>query len=168
MSADFERMASEAKAAHEARVARRVEQDQDRRQKDQDRRQKRSRSVHDAVAALTTHVLPILEQAAVEFHKQSIETKVTRNFDVENSIGRHPSVTFRCLGPRRSDGWQLEAPAAFFSSDGAIIWVGVANETYDRKPTEELGVAVPSDSGALVAQAVQRALNAYFAEIEKR
>jgi hypothetical protein len=67
----------------------------------------------------------------------------------------------------RSDGWQFEGPAAFFTSDGSVITVGVAKETYDREPTEHVGSGSPGQSEALITQAVQKALDAYFVQLDK-
>jgi hypothetical protein len=76
-------------------------------------------------------------------------------------------MTFRCIGPKRTDGWQFEGPAAFFTSDGSVITVGVAKEIYDRDPTEQLGSGLPGQSEALITQAVQKALDAYFVQLDK-
>ena len=75
--------------------------------------------------------------------------------------------TFRCIGPMRSDGWQFEGPATFFTSDGSVITVGVAKETYDRGPTEQLGSSSHGQSEALITQAVQKSLDAYFVQLDK-
>jgi len=109
MSADFDDMASKAKAVHEARMAQ-----QDR--QDTAQRDDRGRIVGAAVAALTAEVLPLLEKAA---------------------------------------------------ADGSVITVGVAKEIYDREPTEQLGSGLPGQSEALITQAVQKALDAYFAQLDK-
>jgi hypothetical protein len=47
------------------------------------------------------------------------------------------------------------------------ITVGVAKEIYDREPTEQLGSGSPGQSEALITQAVQKALDAYFAQLDK-
>ena len=70
MSADFDDMASKAKAAHEARMAQ-----QDR--QDTAQRDDRGRIVDAAVAALTAEVLPLLEKAVAAFRQNGIETKIS-------------------------------------------------------------------------------------------
>jgi hypothetical protein len=160
MSADFDDMASKAKAVHEARIAQ-----QDRQERAQ--RADKGRIVDSAIAALTADVLPFLEKAAVAFRQNGIETKITKDFEVKGIVGKNPTMTFRCIGPMRSDGWQFEGPAAFFTSDGSVIIVGVAKETYDREPTEQLGLRSPGQSEALITQAVQKVLDAYFVQLDK-
>jgi hypothetical protein len=147
------RAASESKPMHDARIAQTAQQNEG-------RRQERLRYIDNAVAALTSDVLPILEQAAVSFRKRDIETAITKDFDVKNQIEKNPSVMFKCLG-RRADGSRFEAPAAFFSSDGAVIAVEMA--TGDHAPKENLGSAARGESDALVTRGVERALSAYFA-----
>jgi hypothetical protein len=83
----------EAKAAHDAPVAQISRQNEE-------QRQERSRFVEEAVAALISDVLPIVETAAAAFRKKNINTKITKDFDVKNYIDRKPSVVFRCLGPK--------------------------------------------------------------------
>ena len=160
MSADFDDMASKAKAAHEARIAQ-----QDR--QDRAQRADKGRIVDAAIATLTTDVFPFLEKAAAAFRQNGIETRITKDFEVKGIASKNPTMTFRCIGPMRSDGWQFEGPAAFFTSDGSVITVGVARETYDREPTEQLGLCSPGQSEALIAQAVQTALDAYFIQLDK-
>jgi hypothetical protein len=160
MSADFDDMASKAKAAHEARTAQ--ENRQDAAQRDE-----KGRIVDAAIAVLTADVLPLLEKAAAAFRQNGIETKITKDFEVKGIVGKNPSMTFRCIGPMRADGWQFEGPAAFFTSNGSVITVGVAKETYDREPTEQLGSRLPGQSEALITQAVKRALDAYFVQLDK-
>ena len=73
MSADFDDMASKAKAAHEARIAQ-----QDR--QDAAQRDDKERIVEAAIAALSADVLPLLEKAAAAFRQNGIETKITKDF----------------------------------------------------------------------------------------
>ena len=160
MSVDFDDMASKAKAAHEAQIAQ-----QDR--KDAAQRDEKERIVDLAIAVLTADVLPLLEKAATAFRQNGIETKITKDFEVKGIVGKIPSMTFRCIGPTRADGWQFEGPAAFFTSNGSVITVGVAKETYDREPREQLGSGSPGQSEALITQAVKRALDAYFVQLDK-
>jgi hypothetical protein len=160
MSANFDDMASKAKAAHEARIA---QQDQ----RDVAKRADKGQIVGAAIAALTADVLPFLEKAAAAFRQNGIETKITKDFEVKGIESKNPTMTFRCIGPMRSDGWQFEGPAAFFTSDGTVITVGVAKEVYDREPTEQLGSGSPGQSEALITQAVQKALDAYFIQLDK-
>ena len=160
MSVDFDDMASKAKAAHEARIA-----EQDR--QDAAQRDDKGRIVEAAIAALTADVLPLLEKAAAAFRQNGIETKITKDFEVKGIVSKNPTMTFRCIGPMRADGWQFEGPAAFFTSNGSVITVGVAKETYDREPTEQLGSGSPGRSEALITQAVQKALDAYFVQLDK-
>jgi membrane protein YqaA with SNARE-associated domain len=49
----------------------------------------------------------------------------------------------------------------------SVITVGVAKKTYDREPTEQLGSGSPGRSEALITQAVQKALDAYFVQLDK-
>jgi hypothetical protein len=158
MSADFDDMASKAKAAHEARIARRDRQDAA-------QRDDKARIVEAAIAALTADVLPLLERAAAAFRQNGIETKITKDFEVKGIVSKNPTMTFRCIGPMRAEGWQFEGPAAFFTSNGSVI--GVAKETYDREPTEQLGSGSPGRSEALITQAVQKTLDAYFVQLDK-
>jgi hypothetical protein len=160
MSADFDDMASKAKAAHAARMAQQTRQDAA-------QRDDRGRIVGAAVAALTAEVLPLLEKAALAFRQNGIETKITSDFEVKGVVSKNPTMTFRCIGPKRMDGWQFEGPAAFFTSDGSAITVGVAKEIYDREPTEQLGSGSPGQSEALITQALQKALDAYFVQLDK-
>src|SRR5262245_64279641 len=160
MSVDFDDMASKAKAAHEAQIAQ-----QDR--KDAAQRDEKERIVDLAISLLKADFLPLLEKAAAAFHQNGIETKITKDFEVKGIVGKNPSMTFRCIGPMRADGWQFEGPAAFFTSNGSVITVGVAKETYDREPTEQLGSGSPGQSEALITQAVKRALDAYFVQLDK-
>ena len=161
MSADFDDMASKAKAAHEARIAK-----QDR--QDAAQRDDKGRIVEAAIAALTADVLPLLEKAAAAFRQNGIETKITKDFEVKGIVSKkNATMIFRCIGPMRADGWQFEGPAAFFTSNGSVITVGVAKETYDREPTEQLGSGSPGRSEALITQAVQKILDAYFVQLDK-
>jgi len=160
MSVDFDDMASKAKAAHEAQIAQ-----QDR--QDTAQRDEKGRIVNAAIAVLAADVLPLLEKAAAAFRQNGIETKITKDFEVKGIAGKAPSMTFRCIGPLRADGWQFEGPAAFFTSNGSVITVGVAKETYDREPREQLGSGSPGQSEALITQAVRSALDAYFVQLNK-
>src|SRR5271157_2760702 len=160
MSADFDHMASKAKAAHEARMAQYNRQDTA-------QRDDRVRIVDAAIAALTAEVLPLLEKAVAAFRQNGIETKITNDFEVKGIVSKNPTMTFRCIGPKRTDGWQFEGPAAFFTSDGSMITVGVAKEIYDREPAEQLGSGSPGQSEALITRAVQTALDAYFVQLDK-
>jgi hypothetical protein len=160
MGADFDDMASKARAGHEARIAQQNRQDSA-------QRDDKERIVHAAKTALTADVLPLLEKAAAAVRKNGIETKITKDFEVNGIVSKHPTMTFRCVGPNRTDGWQFEGPAAFFTSDGSVIKVGVSKEHYDREPREHVGSAPPGQSEALVTQAVQKALDAYFVQLNK-
>jgi hypothetical protein len=150
---------TEAKAAHNAPVAQPAQQNEE-------QRQERSRYVDNAVAALTSDVLPILEKAASAFRKKDIDTKITKDFDVKNHIEKEPSVAFKCLGPRRADGSRFDGPAVFFSSDGAVIKVEVAKDRYDHGPKEKLGSVARGQSEALVTRGAGRALSTFFDELE--
>jgi hypothetical protein len=156
MTADFEKMASEAKLAHQLRMARRSQQESD-------RKQERLRLLDDAVAAVTSDVIPLLEQAVVAFSRHGISAKITRDFAIKECMQKDPSITFKCLG--RVDGAQLEGPAACFSSDGAVITVGLAKKD-GCGAAEKLGSAPRGQNEALVAQGIQRALDGLFAEME--
>jgi hypothetical protein len=98
MSADFDDMASKAKAAHEARMAQ-----QDR--QDTAQRDDRGRIVDAAVAALTAEVLSLLEKAAAAFRQNGIETKITSDFEVKGIVseksacGEHRSDAISSIGP---------------------------------------------------------------------
>lgn len=156
MSADFEKMASEAKLAHELRMALKSQQQAD-------RKQERLRLLDDAVAALTSDVIPLLEQAIVAFSRHGISAKMTRDFAIKECMEKDPSITFKCLG--RVDGAQFEGPAACFSSDGAVITVGVAKKE-NCGAAEKLGSAPRGESEDLVTHGIQRTLNGLFAEME--
>jgi hypothetical protein len=156
MSADFEKMASEANLAHELRMAFKSQQQAD-------RKQARLRLLDDAVAALTSDVIPLLEQAIVAFSRNGISAKMTRDFAIKECMEKDPSITFKCLG--RVDGAQFEGPAACFSSDGAVITVGVAKKE-NCGAAEKLGSAPRGESEDLVAHGIQRTLNGLFAEME--
>ena len=156
MSADFEKMASEAKLAHELRVALKSQQQAD-------RKQKRLRLLDDAVAALTSDVIPLLEQAIVAFSRQGISAKITRDFAIKECMEKDPSITFKCLG--RVHGAQFEGSAACFSSDGAVITAGVAKNDGCGE-AEKLGSAPRGESEDLVAHGIQRTLDGLFAEME--
>jgi hypothetical protein len=158
MSADFEKMASEAKLAHDLRVVLRSQQQAE-------QRQERSRLVNDAVAAITSDVIPLLEQAIVAFSRHGISTKIMRYFDVKDCMGKDPSIAFRCLG--RVDGAQFEGPVAFFSSDGAVIRLAVAKVKNGHAPLESLGSEPRGQSEGLVARGIQTALNGLFVEMEQ-
>jgi hypothetical protein len=150
---------TEAKAAHDAPITQTAQQNEE-------RQQERSRYVDNAVAALTSEVLPILEKAAAAFRKKDIDTKITKDFDVKTHTEKDPSVVFKCLGPRRVDGSRFDGPAVFFSSDGAVIKVEVAKDRYDHGPKEKLGSVARGQSEALVTRGAGRALSAYFDELE--
>jgi hypothetical protein len=156
MSADFEKMASEAKLAHELRMAFKSQQQAN-------RKQARLRLLDDAVAALTSDVIPLLEQAIVAFSRHGISAKMTRDFAIKECMEKDPSITFKCLG--RVDGAQFEGPAACFSSDGAVTTVGVAKKE-NCGAAEKLGSAPRGESEDLVAHGIQRTLNGLFAEME--
>jgi hypothetical protein len=155
MSADFEKMASEAKLAHELRMALKSQQQAD-------RKQERLRLLDDAVAALTD-VIPLLEQAIAAFSRHGISAKITRDFAIKECMEKDPSITFKCLG--RVHGAQFEGPAACFSSDGAVITAGVAKKD-GCGTAEKLGSAPRGQSEALVAHGIQRTLDGLFAEME--
>jgi hypothetical protein len=150
---------TEAKAAHDAPIAETAQQNEE-------RLQERSRYVDNALAALISDVLPILEQAAAAFRKKDIDTKITEDFDVKNHTEKEPSVVFKCLGPRQADGSRFDGPAVFFSSDGAVIKVEVAKDRYGHGPKEKLGSVARGQSDALVTRGAGRALSAYFDELE--
>jgi hypothetical protein len=160
MSADFDDMASKARAAHEARMAQQTRQDTA-------QRDDRGRIVDAAIAALTEEVLPLLEKAVAAFRQNGIEAKITSDFKDKGTLSKNPTMTFRCIGPKRKDGWQFEGPAAFFTSDGSMIAVGVATEIYDREPMQQLGSGPPGQNEALITQAVQKSLDAYFVQLDK-
>jgi hypothetical protein len=102
MSANFEKMASEAKLAHELGMALKSQQQAD-------RKQARLRLLDDAVAALTSDVIPLLEQAIVAFSRHGISAKMTRDFAIKECMEKNPSQhasvpmepLSRCAWPRR-------------------------------------------------------------------
>jgi hypothetical protein len=55
----------------------------------------------------------------------------------------------------------LEPHSLFFLDS---LWV---KAIYDRDPTEQLGSGSPGQSEALITQAVQKALDAYFVQLDK-
>jgi hypothetical protein len=161
MPIDFRDMTSKAKAAYETRTA--VQKN-----KDAQERAARTEIGNAAVTILKTHVLPVLERARAEFAEGHIEATIATDFDVHSYIGKKPSVSFRCLGPkRRSDGWQFQAPAVFFTSDGNTIDVGAAKDELDRDAKEQIGKARPEEIEHVLAKAIQKALDAYYLSLEQ-
>lgn len=162
MPVDFKDIVAKGRTAHEQRIA----GEEARRAAERDAR---SMAVDAAVAALEEDVLPLLERARADFAEEGIETKIEREFDVKRRAASvNPCVSFRCLGPRRaSDGYQPSAPAIFLSSDGKVIYASAENVAFDNRPHEELGTARRGESAALVARAVERAVDVYFKEMDQ-
>jgi hypothetical protein len=78
-----------------------------------------------------------------------------------------PRFSIKVETRKRTDGKQFEGPAVFFTSDGSVITVGVAKKIYDREPMEQLGSGSPGQSETLITRALQKALDAYFVQLDK-
>jgi hypothetical protein len=155
---NFSDMAKKVKAAYEAKKA------------DMDREfaaasEARSRIMDQGVELLQTQVIPHLQRAKDGFAAQGIDSKITSDFD--KNFATKPSVSFRCLGPKRSDGYQFETIAAFFSTDGGTILIGTGENEHDREAKKSMAAHPGGDCAGLVSQAIEKTLTSYFEQVEK-
>lgn len=162
MAPDFRDMASKTKAAHEQLKAEADERRKDRESAD-------AGFVQAAIAALNRDVVPLLTQAKEAFEEDGIRATISEHFDVHNRPTRVlPCVSFRCQGPKRaSDGYQYEAAAVFFSSDGNSVFAGSGTSSIDREAKHPIGQAPVGGCETLITKAIETALNAYFNERER-
>ena len=162
MASDFHDMASKARAAHEHVTA---EAEKGRR----DRQHADDEFLEAAIAALKRDVVPLLTEAMAAFADDGIKARICEHFDVHNRAARGmPRVSFRCLGPKRAtDGYQFEAAAVFFASDGNTIFAGAAESSIDRDAKRSLGLAPVGTCEGLVTKAVETAIAAYFNERDR-
>jgi hypothetical protein len=125
--------------------------------------------VEAAIAALKRDVVPLLTQAMTAFAEDGIKAGISEHFDVQNRAARvMPRVSFRCLGPKRvADGYQFEAAAVFFASDGNTIFAGAGESSIDREAKHPIGLAPVGTCESLVTKAIEIALNAYFNERDR-
>jgi hypothetical protein len=155
-------MASKARAAHEHVTA---EAEKGRR----DRQHADDEFLEAAVVALKRDVVPLLTEAMRAFAEDGIKAGISEDFDVRNRGARAmPRVSFRCLGHKRAtDGYQFEAAAVFFASDGNTVFAGAAESSIDRDAKRSLGLAPIRACEGLVTKAVETALTAYFNERDR-
>jgi hypothetical protein len=160
--ADFRDLASQAKAAHEARVAEKT-------RKASEKGAARSQQVRAGVEHLRVEVIPILEKAKTQFAESGLDSRVATEFDVENFANTKPKVTFQFLGPRRADGGQFKGAHIFFESDGDTIQASISrSDLRNPEPERGLGFAPPGKIDALVEMAVRAAIDLYYRELESR
>jgi len=162
MAPDFRDMASKTKAAHE-HLKDAVEKGR------RDHQNAEDEFVAAAIAALKRDVVPLLTDAKIAFAEDGIKATISEYFDVLHRAARvMPRVSFRCQGPKRAaDGYQFEATAVFFASDGNTIFVGTGTSSIDREAKHPIGHARVGTSEALVTKAIETALNAYYNERDR-
>ena len=64
-------------------------------------------------------------------------------------------------------GYQYEAAAVFFSSDGNSVFAGSGTSSIDREAKHPIGQAPVGGCETLITKAIETALNAYFNERER-
>jgi hypothetical protein len=160
MSIDFKNLASQAKAAFDARTMTAAK-------KIADEKEVRSKVLNDAVHKLRSKILPTLEMAKAEFQHTGVEARISNDFDVESNSTKFPSIIFQCFGPARADGYQFPTLPAFFESDGKTFSVGLGKLSSDRTAKRSLGTSPPSDIDALVEQAAREVIESYYIELAK-
>jgi hypothetical protein len=163
---DFQKLAAEKRAAHEAAVA------EEKRQYEQ-KTTERGKFVDAAIASLEAHVTPILQEAVKAFAAEGIEARISKAYDVKHffsdSWQNWPSLKFGCFSPRRpSDGYQIEAPPIFAHSDGKIVKVGAGEYGFDTAPKRNIGEASVSECRELVSKGIGDALEAFYKDDSKR
>lgn len=153
----FSNIAADAKADYDKQLANAA---------DESRRAEAARKVvvEGGKHLLSTHIMPLLDEARADLNAEGIEFSIAAEFEVHN---RHdsvlPTVSAHCLGPKRaSDGYQWGASKVFFSSNGKTISVGHAKNELGNHAEVNIGSVAPEQVGQLVEMAVRVAVDDYY------
>lgn len=158
---DFRKMAADAKAAMEGRKS-------ETESAASKAKAEREIYISKAVKPLLEGVLPLLEKASKDFADEGILSAITTDFEPGDKSERDPMVKFQCKGPKReSDGWQFEARAIFFTSNGTRMRLGVGDHRYSRNADRIIAEEHVDNFAALVRIGLERAIDFYMEEYEK-
>lgn len=158
---DFRKMAADAKAAMEERKGE---------LEPVPKKAQAEREHYASLAAkpLLDGILPLLEKASKDFSDEGIISTITTDFEADRNADRDPQIKFQCKGPRReSDGWQFEARAVFFTSNGSRVRLGVGDHGFSRKPDRIIAEDKNGNVEGLVRIGLERAIEFYMEEYEK-
>jgi hypothetical protein len=152
---NFQKLAAEARAAHETATAAAENAWQD----DQEAKA-RKRDAEPTI--LRERVVPILEAAVSAFAAQRIEARIEERF-----AERQPIVELRLYGPpRRSDGYQLKSLGiAFGTRSRDKIDVFIAKDSMQDKFDRPNNSVDFDRLEAAIEQATEKVLADYFANI---
>lgn len=158
---DFRKMAADAKAAM-------AERDTETKSAAVKAKASREQYANIAVRPLREGVLPLLEKASKDFAEEGILSVIATEFDSARNSERDPYVKFQCKGPKRArDGWQFDARAIFFLSNGSRIRLGVADHPFSKKVDRIIAEDKTDNFAALVRIGLERAIEFYMEEYEK-
>ena len=160
VKSDFRKMASRAKQAH---------QEQSRIEKEVASAAKtaRDQETEAMISSLKKNVLGLLEEARAGFEAEGIHSELKNNFDHDRRYSGTPMITFRCLIGLESKGDITKAPAVFFFVDGQTIKVWAGREASAELPDFSIGAAEIGHADRVVKEGIERALIAYFEEIDR-
>lgn len=160
VKSDFRKMASRAKQAYheQSRIEKEVASAA---------KTARDQETEAMISSLKKNVLGLLEEARAGFEAEGIRSELKNNFDSDRRYGGTPMITFRCLIGLESKGETPRAPAVFFFLEGQTIKVWAGRESSAESPDVSIGAAEIGDADRVVKEGIERALNAYFEEIDR-
>jgi len=137
------------------------------------KREKSENDVARAKAAITDHIMPILNKAKADFALEGIHSDIQLSDNVvghyRHSDGKSlkqiwPSVKFQCKSPpREGDNWQSSAIPIFLECDGDEIFASAGQHEGSRLGDVKLSQGHLDQADTIVSKAVERALESYFA-----
>lgn len=160
---DFAKLAAQAKAASDQKISQ-AEAEHNAKQ------DARKRIVDIGIAALTEHVMPVLERASAELKTRQIDLEIAEKFDVYNHYHTvSPSLIIQALGPKRpSDGYRFSTLKASFNSFGDNLSVYVAKDSIASIPDRPTATVDFIQTEDAVGQAVEKILADYFVTLREK